>query len=76
MRKIQPFPVSLRGPKEEKGFPGGSVGKESTCNAADAGSHEFSPRDGKILWKRAWQHTPEFLSGDFHGQRSLAGYSP
>ena len=76
LRKIQPFPISLRGPKEEKGFPGGSVGKESTCNAGDAGSHKFSPRVGKIPWKTAWQHTPVFLSGDFHGQRSLVGYSP
>ena len=24
----------------------------------------------------AWQHTPAFLHGEFHGQRSLAGYSP
>ena len=25
---------------------------------------------------RAWQPTPVFLPGEFHGQRSLAGYSP
>ena len=31
---------------------------------------------GKILWGRAWQPTPVFLSGEFHGQRSLVGYSP
>ena len=31
---------------------------------------------GKILWGRAWQPTPVFLPGEFHGQRSLAGYSP
>ena len=23
-----------------------------------------------------WQHTPVFLPGEFHGQRSLAGHSP
>jgi len=28
------------------------------------------------LWRRAWQPTPVFLPGEFHGQRSLAGYSP
>ena len=28
----------------------------------------------KIPWKRAWQPTPVFLSGESHGQRSLAGY--
>ena len=30
----------------------------------------------KIPWRRAWQPTPTFLPGEFHGQRSLAGYSP
>ena len=25
---------------------------------------------------RSWQPTPMFLSGKFHGQRSLVGYSP
>ena len=27
-------------------------------------------------WRRKWQPIPVFLSGEFHGQRSLAGYSP
>ena len=26
--------------------------------------------------KRKWQPTPIFLPGKYHGQRSLAGYSP
>ena len=26
--------------------------------------------------RRKWQPTPVFLHGEFHGQRSLAGYSP
>ena len=30
----------------------------------------------KIPWRRKWQHTPVFLTGKFHGQRSLVGYSP
>ena len=30
---------------------------------------------GKIPWRRVWQPTPVFLPGEFHGQRSLAGYS-
>ena len=30
----------------------------------------------KILWSRKWQPTPVFLPGEFHGQRSLVGYSP
>ena len=31
---------------------------------------------GKIPWRRKWQLTPGFLPGEFHGQRSLTGYSP
>ena len=30
----------------------------------------------KIPWRREWLPTPLLLSGEFHGQRSLAGYSP
>ena len=37
---------------------------------------QFDPWVGKIPWKKAWQPTPGFLPGEFHGQRSLAGYSP
>ena len=36
----------------------------------------FDPWVGKILWGRKWHPTPVFLSGESHGQRSLAGYSP
>ena len=31
---------------------------------------------GKIPWRRKWLPIPIFLPGEFHGQRSLAGYSP
>ena len=33
-------------------------------------------RVGKFPWRRGWQLTPVFFPGEFHGQRSLAGYSP
>ena len=36
----------------------------------------FNPWVGKISWRRKWQPTPVFFPGEFHGQRSLAGYSP
>ena len=36
----------------------------------------FNRWAGKIPWRRAWQPTPVFLPGEFHGQRSLGGYSP
>ena len=31
---------------------------------------------GKIPWRKKWKPTPVFLDREFHGQRSLAGYSP
>ena len=30
---------------------------------------------GKIPWKRKWQSTPVFLTGESHEQKSLVGYS-
>ena len=36
----------------------------------------FNPWLRKIPWSGAQQPTPIFLPGEFHGQRSLAGYSP
>ena len=30
---------------------------------------------GKIPWRRKWQPTPVFLSGESHGRKSLVGYS-
>ena len=56
------------------GFPGGSVGEESAYNAEDPGS---VPRSERSPGERMeWQPTPVFLPGEFHGQRSLADYSP
>ena len=37
---------------------------------------KFDPWVGKISWRREWLPTPEFLPGEFRGQRSLEGYSP
>ena len=36
----------------------------------------FDPWVGKTSWRWAWPPTPVFLPGEFHGQRSLVGYSP
>ena len=36
----------------------------------------FDPWVGKIPWRREWLPTPVLLPGEFHGQRTLAGYSP
>ena len=50
-----PIPVFL-------GFPGGSDGKESACNVGDLAS---IPGLGRFPWRRAWQLTLVFLSGEF-----------
>ena len=36
----------------------------------------FNPWVWKIPWRRKWQPTPVFLSGESHWQRMLVGYSP
>ena len=38
--------------------------------------HRFYPWVRKIPRSRKWQPSPVFLPRKFHGQRSLAGYSP
>ena len=55
------------------GVSGGASSKESACQCR---KHRFDPWVGKLPWRRAWQPTPVFLPGEFHGQRNLAGYSP
>jgi len=37
---------------------------------------QVDPWVGKISWRREWLPTSVFLPGEFHGQRSLVGYSP
>ena len=51
---------------------GGSDGKESACSAGDLGS---IPGSGRSPGERQWLPTPVFLPGEFHGKRSLMGYS-
>ena len=58
------------------GFPGGTSGKEPTCQRRRQKRQAFDPRVGKIPWRRAWQSIPVFLPGESHGERNLAGYSP
>ena len=50
---------------------GDTDGKGSACNTGDLGSWV-----GKIPWRREWKPIPVFLPKEFHGQKSLAGYSP
>ena len=57
----------------EKGFPGGSNGKESACNAGDPGlisglGRSYGEGKGYPLQYSCVENP--------HGQRSLEGYSP
>ena len=52
------------------------VVKNPPANAGRCKRCRFEPWFRKISWRRAWQHTPVFLPGESHGQRSLVGYSP
>ena len=54
------------------GFSGYSDGKESDCNVGDLGS---VPGFGRFPVEGRATHSI-FLPGEFHGQRTLAGYSP
>ena len=58
------------------GFPGGAGGKEPACQGRKHKSPSFDPWVRKIPWRGEWQPTPVFLSGESHGQRSLACYGP
>ena len=55
------------------GFPGGSCGKESACNAGDPGS---TPGLGKSPGEGNGNSSQCTCPGEFRGQRSVMGYSP
>ena len=59
-----------------RGCPGGAVVKNPPAKCRRGKRHRFNPQVRKIPWSRKWQLTPVFLPEKFHGQRSLAGYSP
>ena len=51
-------------------------GKEPARHCQRRKKRGFSPWVGKIPCRREWQLTPVLLPGEFHGWRSLVGYSP
>ena len=57
----------------DKFSPGGSDSKESTCNVGDLGS---IPGLGRFPGGGHGNILQLFLPGEFHGQKSLVGYSP
>ena len=59
----------------QQGFPDGSAGKESSCNAGDTGDADSIPGSRRSPGGGKWQPTAVFLPGKSHGQRILVGYS-
>ena len=51
------------------------IKKLPACQCRRHKRHGFNPWVGKIPWRRKWQPTLVLLSGEFHGHRSLVGYS-
>ena len=51
-------------------------GKESACNAGDAGGLGLNPWVRKMPRRREWLPTPIFFLADDYGQMCLVGYSP
>ena len=71
--KKKKYGYTLENAVLRKGFPGGSNGKESACNAGDLGSipglGRFPGEEyGKLLQYPCLENP--------HGQRRLVGYSP
>ena len=67
-----------RSPGEGVGYPlqysWASLVTQAVMNLPAMWRPGFNPWVGKIPWRRERLHTPVFLPGEFHGQRSLAGY--
>ena len=49
---------------QASGFPGGTSGKEPTCQCRRYKIPGFNPWVRKIPWRRAWQSTSVFLPGE------------
>ena len=60
----------------QQSLPRWGSGREPSCPCRRHKRKSCDPWVWKIPWRRNWQPTPVFLSGEFHGQRSLMGYSP
>ena len=52
------------------------VVKNSPTNAGRCQRQAFDIWVRKIPWRRTWQPTPVYMTGESHGKRSLMGYGP
>ena len=65
------FPCQLTSRSTELNTCWIKLSKESASQCRRHKRCGFNPWVGKIPWSRKWQPTLEFLSGKFHGQKSL-----
>ena len=72
LQKFLSHPISCWA--DQLQLPRWCTGKESVCQGGRCKRHGFNPWVRKIPWRSKWQPSPVFLSGESHGQRSLAGY--
>ena len=68
------FSLGIMPSLKPQGFPGGTGGKEPSCQRGRHKRCGFDPWVRKVPCRRKWQSNPVFLLGESHGQRSLAGY--
>ena len=66
----------MRAKVVNKGFSSDTSGKEPSFQCRRLKRCGFDPWIRKIPWRSSWQPTPVFMLGEFHGRKSLAGYSP
>ena len=55
-------------------LPRGASCRESACQCRRLKRQRFHPWIGKIPWRRAWQPSPVFLSGESYLHRNLLAY--
>ena len=65
-----------RSPWRLMGFPGGTRGKEHTCQFRRCKRWGFDPWVREIPWERKWRLTIVFLPIESCEKSSLAGYGP
>ena len=58
---------NYKDPNYKWGSPGGTNDKEPSCQFRGHKSCGFDPWVGKSPWRRAWQPSPVFLSGESYG---------
>ena len=52
------------------------VEKNPPASSGEKRAMSWIPGSRRFPWMRAWQPTPVFLPGKFHGQKSLADHGP